>query len=140
MPDDNFIYRNLTHALEAVYGASPALRQIGIGGATDELTEATWDRIKSGDQKKVLEWLNLVREYAAGQARARLPGVPEIGKGKDYALAIGKALSLVRQDVEELRATASHSLAHPSLYRSIGHRAALHYGTTKERWETGRPW
>ncbi|BGP17455.1 hypothetical protein JCM10213v2_005488 [Rhodosporidiobolus nylandii] len=119
MPDDNFIYRNLTHALEAVYGASPALRQIGIGGATDELTEATWDRIKSGDQKKVLEWLNL---------------------GKDYALAIGKALSLVRQDVEELRATASHSLAHPSLYRSIGHRAALHYGTTKERWETGRPW
>ncbi|GAA5846428.1 hypothetical protein JCM9279_001373 [Rhodotorula babjevae] len=153
--DDRLLdYSHLVHLL--LWVLSPRAEEWDVLSAKwwDSLADDEWDEAGSR-QGEVVDWAHEISLMAKGDSTAH-PRIPmfllEAAKGRDPTTSKRLAQD-VRQAMlsVQTKAIAAHEaqdfLRSPPrkphanrTYRSIGHRAARLYGTTKGEWEAAQNW
>ncbi|GAA5915291.1 hypothetical protein JCM8208_004531 [Rhodotorula glutinis] len=147
-------YANFVHLLLSVL--SPRAEEWDVLGVKwwDSLEESEWDEA-GVRQDEVVEWASEIRAMAKDDSTAR-PRIPafllEAARGQDPAMTKRVARDVTRAMLSvQTKAIEAHEAqdflrspprkSHATrTYRSIGHRAARLYGTTKDEWEAEQNW
>ncbi|GAA5942259.1 hypothetical protein JCM3775_001370 [Rhodotorula graminis] len=128
----------------------------------DALSTEWWESLADEDrydagsrQGEVVDWAHKIQGMAKGDSSAK-PRIPafllEAARGQDAGVRKGRAQDVVQamlsvhskaidaHDAQDFLTSPPRSSRAPRPYRSIGHRAARLYGTTKGAWEAEQNW
>ncbi|KPV74385.1 uncharacterized protein RHOBADRAFT_44876 [Rhodotorula graminis WP1] len=124
--------------LRAAFEAIPGGGDAGLANGEMVFERINFDGLDKKAQEALLDWLQALKAFATGQARAVLPPLPAAFLNKHGEWR--SALQGISKDVDQLRATQERSLSKEAPRPGLGLRQAWIYGTTPERCARERAW